>query len=234
MNFLSTNKLGAISLVFGPTLAFVMFLIQPGGLLIDPAPLSDPAGLVGAWQANAAMVKITAGLIMLGLALMAFGIYEVHVAHRGSRGDGLNMAGLALISVGVIAWLVVQSLSVTMASTFPSQPDAVQGDALSSPWNAVYLVRMSLLLSGGVAVSLGLLLFAISVLIDSRGTVFNILTWLATLAGLVGFIAWTVAIFDSSLLDSASSLGRGMYIIYVVWLITLGVRLAREEERDGG
>ena len=42
MNFLSTNKLGAISLVFGPTLAFVMFLIQPGGLLLDTAALSGP------------------------------------------------------------------------------------------------------------------------------------------------------------------------------------------------
>ena len=236
MTFLSTNKLGAISLVFGPTLAFVMFLIQPGGLLLDTAPLSDPAGLMGAWQANAAMVKITSGLIMLGLALMAFGMYEVHVAHRGSRGDGLNMAGLALISVGVIAWLAVQSLTITLASSLPGQADGAQGEmaaaAFSSQENAVYIIRMSLLLSGGVAVSLGVLLFALSVLIDSRGTVFNILTWLAALAGLVGVVAWTVAIFESSLLDSASSFGRGMYVIYVVWLITLGLRLAKEEERE--
>ena len=90
---------------------------------------------------------------------------------------------------------------------------------------------MSLLLSGGVAVSLGLLLFALSVLIDPQGTVFNILTWLAVVAGLVGAVAWTVAIFDSSMLDSATSLGRGMYLIYVAWLITLGLRLAKEEER---
>ena len=236
MNFLSTNKLGAISLVFGPTLAFVMFLIQPGGLLLDSAPLSDPAGLIGAWQANAAMVKITSGLIMLGLALMAFGMYEVHVAHRGSRGDGLNMAGLALISVGVIAWLAVHTLTITLASTFPHEANGAQGaltsDISSSPWNAIYMIRVSLLLSGGVAVSLGVLLFALSVLIDSRGTVFNILTWLASLAGLVGVVAWIVAIFESSLLDSASSFGRGMYVIYVVWLITLGVRLAKEEERE--
>lgn len=228
MNFLSTNKLGAISLVVGPTLAFVMFLIQPGGLLVDSAAMSDPAALIGAWKANAVMVKITSGLIMLGLALMAFGIYEVHVAHRGSRGDGLNMAGLALISLGVIAWLTVQSLTVTMATTFPGQAT----DLSSTPWGPVYLIRVSMLLTGGVAVSLGLLLFAISVLIDSQGTVLRILTWLAVLAGLVGVIAWTVAIFDTGLLDTASSLGRGMYIIYVIWLITLGVRLAKEEGEE--
>ena len=222
MNLLSTNKLGAISLVVGPTLAFVMFLIQPGGLLIDSTPGSDAMGLIGVWQANAVMVKVTAGFIMVGLALMAFGIYEVHVAHRGSRGDGLNMAGLALLSLGVVAWLTVQSLTITLASSFPAQ----------EAWLPVYTVRTSLLLSGGMGVGLGILLFAISVLIDSRGVVFGILTWLAVLAGLVGLIGWIVAIFDSNSMDSATSVARGMYIIYVVWLATLGIRLAREEEAE--
>ncbi len=223
MNLMSTNKLGAISLVVGPTLAFVMFLIQPGGLLIDSTPGSDAMGLIGVWQANAVMVKITSGFIMLGLVLMAFGIYEVHVAHRGSRGDGLNMAGLAALSLGVMAWLTVQSLSITLASSFPPQ------EALLP----VYTIRTSLLLSGGAGVGLGIALFAVSVLIDSRGTVFNILTGLAFLAGLLGMIGWVVAIFNSGAMDSATSVARGMYIIYVVWLATLGVRLAREEEERG-
>jgi len=222
MNLLSTNKLGAISLVVGPTLAFVMFLIQPGGLLIDSTPGSDSMGLIGVWQANAVMVKITSGLIMLGLALMAFGLYEVHVAHRGSRGDGLNMAGLALISVGVIAWLGVQSLTITLASTYPPE------DA----WMSVYAIRTSLLLTGGVAVGLGVSLFALSVLIDTRGIVFTILTWLAALAGLVGMAEWMVAIFNADAMDSATTVARSMYIVYVVWLITLGVRLAKEEEAE--
>ena len=130
------------------------------------------------------MVKITSGLIMLGLALMAFGMYEVHVAHRGSRGDGLNMAGLALISVGVIAWLAVQSLTITLASTLPGQAGGAQGEAFSSPWNAVYVIRMSLLLSGGVAVSLGLLLFALSVLIDPG------VPWSAFLTGWQSLPTW--------------------------------------------
>ena len=222
MNLLSTNKLGAISLVVGPTLAFVMFLIQPGGLLFDSTPGSDSMGLIGVWQANAVMVKITSGFVMLGLALMAFGLYEVHVAHRGSRGDGLNMAGLALISVGVIAWLGVQSLTITLASTYPPQ------DA----WMPIYAIRTSLLLTGGVAVALGISLFALSVLIDTRGIVFTILTWLAALAGLVGMAEWLVAIFNADAMDSATTVARSMYIVYVVWLITLGVRLAREEEEE--
>ena len=221
MNLLSTNKLGALSLVVGPTLAFIMFVIQPGGILIDTVPGSDAVGLIEVWQANEMLVKATSGLIMVGLMLMTFGVYEVHVAHRGSRGDGLNMAGLAAISLGVVAWLITHSLTITLAS--PSAPQEA--------WATTYLIRTSMLLSGGVGVSLGVLVFAISVLIDSRGTAFNILTWLAALAGLVGVIGWLIAICDASSMDSATTVARGMYIIYVVWLTALGVRLAREEGR---
>ena len=220
MNLLSTNKLGAISLIFGPILAFVMFLIQPGGLLIDSTPGSDAIGLIEVWQANPAMVKVTSGLIMLGLILMAFGMYEFHVAHRGSRGDGLNTAGLACFSLGGMAWLMLHSLTITLASSFSSQ----------EAWLPIYALRTSLLLSGGVGFSLGVSLFAISVLVDSRRTGFNILTWLAVLAGFVGMIGWIVAIFGSSSMDSAIAVARGMYIVYVVWLAALGVRLAKEEE----
>lgn len=222
MNLLSTNKLGAISLVVGPVLAFIMFLIQPGGILIDSVPGSDATRLIEVWRANEFFVKITSGLIVVGLMLMTFGVYEVHVAHRGSRGDGLNMAGLAAISLGVIAWVITQSLTITLASPFVTQ----------ETWLAIYNIRTSMLLSGGVAVGLGVLVFAISVLIDSRGMVFNILTWIAALAGLVGMIGWLVAIFNSGSMDAATAVARGMYIIYVVWLIALGIRLAREEEQE--
>ena len=225
MNLLSTNKLGALSLIVGPTLAFIMFLIQPGGVLIDTVPGSDATGLIEVWRANEILVKITSGLIIVGLMLMTFGVYEFHVAHRGSRGDGLNMAGLACMSLGVVAWMMAHSLTVTLAS-----PGSI---APPETWASTYSVRTSILLSGGAGVGLGVLLFAISVLIDSRGTtVFKILTAVAALAGLVGFIAWLTAILDTGSMDAATRIARGMYVIYVVWLITLGIRLVKEEKEE--
>ena len=41
-----------------------------------------------------------------------------------------------------------------------------------------------------------------------------------------------MAIFNTDAMDSATAVARGMYIIYVVWLITLGIRLAKEEEKE--
>ena len=116
---------------------------------------------------------------------------------------------------------MLHSLTITLASPFPPE----------EAWLSVYTIRTSLLISGGVGFSLGISLFAISVLVDSGRTVFTILTWLAVLAGLGGFIGWLAAIFSSSSgsMDSAITLARSMYIIYVVWLATLGVRLAKEE-----
>ena len=37
MGTISVNRLAGLSLIFGPIIAFVFFLIEPGGLLIDSA-----------------------------------------------------------------------------------------------------------------------------------------------------------------------------------------------------
>ena len=223
MNLLSTNKLGAISLIVGPVMAFVAFLLQPGGMLIEPVSPSDGQTMVAVWQASAALVKITAGFIMLGLMLMAFGLYEVHVAHRSNPGDGLSMAGLAALSLGIIAWLITQALGIALSSSL----------ATPATWDSVFLIRTFISLTGGVAVGLGVFFFAASVLVETRSGVLGILTWVAAVAGAVNMVAMGWGIFDTHSLDTASSIGRGMYIFYVVWLIALGLRLHGEEETQG-
>ena len=44
MGTISVNRLAGLSLIFGPIIAFVFFLIEPGGLLIDSATASDAVG----------------------------------------------------------------------------------------------------------------------------------------------------------------------------------------------
>ncbi len=219
MGALSTYKLGAIALVVGPLLSFVMFLIQPGGILIDAGEYSNPATLLGAWIGNAGLTKVTAALIAVGLMIMAFGIYEVHVAHRGSRGDGLNMAGLAFLSLGVVTWVFVQALTLPLANA--TTPEAAQ--------TTIYIIRTTLLTLGGIGSSAGLLLFTLGVAVDSQGTLLNRLSWIAALASLVSLVGWIIAALGGDSLDSGITIGRSMYIFWVIWLILVGRSLWREE-----
>ena len=48
MGTISVNRLAGLSLIFGPIIAFVFFLIEPGGLLIDSAKVSDAVGSITA------------------------------------------------------------------------------------------------------------------------------------------------------------------------------------------
>ena len=53
-------------------IAFVFFLIEPGGLFIDSADASDAVGNITAKAYNAALTNITNMVIILGLALILF------------------------------------------------------------------------------------------------------------------------------------------------------------------
>ena len=48
MGTISVNRLAGLSLIFGPLIAFVFFLIEPGGMFIDSATASDSVGNITA------------------------------------------------------------------------------------------------------------------------------------------------------------------------------------------
>ena len=87
MSTLSLNKLGGLSLVLGPLLAFAFFLIQPGGLLIESAKPSDSAALIAAAADNVVLSNLTAIVIALGIIMTTYGMYVVQAGLRGS-GNG--------------------------------------------------------------------------------------------------------------------------------------------------
>ena len=49
---MSLERMGGLALIVGPVLAFVMFLLQPGGILIDTAAPSDPIATINALADN--------------------------------------------------------------------------------------------------------------------------------------------------------------------------------------
>ena len=73
MGTIAVNRLAGLSLIFGPVIAFVFFLVEPGGLIIDSAEVSDAVGSITAKGANAALTNVTNIAIILGLALILSG-----------------------------------------------------------------------------------------------------------------------------------------------------------------
>ena len=73
MGAISANKLGGASLLLGPVLALVFFLLQPGGLLIDRVETSDAAGTITAYASNPALTRVTSMVIALGLVMTLYG-----------------------------------------------------------------------------------------------------------------------------------------------------------------
>ena len=150
------NLLGGLSLAVGAPLAFIFFLIQLGGLFVATTEVSDATGTMAATSSYPALTNLTAMVIALGLAMMAFGLYAVQSSIRSGGGmlDALTKAGFILLAYGILGWILAQGLMFILAEQ-SSEP--------------VYLVRLAILLMSGLLVALGFLLFSLA--LATRGSV---------------------------------------------------------------
>ncbi len=154
MGTISLNRLGAWSLIVGPVLAFVFFLIQPGVLFIERADPTDGMASVAALSSNGALTNLTALVAPLGLVMTVFGIYVVQTGLRGNgSGDALSRSALALILTGNVGWVMSSGLLFSLAGA---------EDAAGPVAQAVFAVRSGITLVSSVAVALGFGLFAVA------------------------------------------------------------------------
>ncbi len=222
---MSMGRLGALALIVGPVLAFVMFLLQPGGIIIDTAEPSDPIAAINALTGNPAMANITVPLICLGLMIMAFGMYALQVSTRSSGiGDAATRMGLAFILIGLLSWIAGQG--VALAITIGLEDETVN---FLTP---LFVARVAATLLGGMAVSLGFLVFSLSMPADG-----NVDAWVNRIVGVLSAVSlaafyWAAAVGGD--LDQGLALGRSLYVIWVAWMVYRGVRLMKREGASVG
>ncbi len=223
MGTISVNRLAGLSLIFGPTIAFVFFLIEPGGLLIDSAALSNAVGSITAKGANATLTNITNIGIILGLMLILSGLYALmrNVTLQGN-GKALVQMGFFIILVGLIGWILAGGMDFILA-------DAQTSDQIreSVP---VYYVGSAFLYSGGIAFGFGGFIFALGL---SRRDDFNrIVSLLAALVSLAVMVFFMVAILNNEGSDTFVTLARGCYVLLVIWYGYLGLGLMNRPDPD--
>ena len=223
MGTISVNRLAGLSLIFGPIIAFVFFLIEPGGLLIDSAEVSDAAGTVKAkGGGNAALTNVTNIAIILGLSLILSGLYALmrNVTLQGN-GKALAQMGFFMILVGLTGWILASGMDFILA-------DAQTGDIERSV--PIYYVGSALLNAGGITLGFGGFIFALG--LSTRDDFNQIVSLLAAVVSLAVMVFFVIAILSNDSRDTFISLARAFYVLLVIWYGYLGFGLMKRPDPD--
>ena len=223
MGTISVNRLAGLSLIFGPVIAFVFFLVEPGGLIIDSADVSDAIGSITAKGANAALTNVTNIGIILGLALILSGLYALmrNVTLQGN-GKALAQMGFFMIFVGLAGWILAGGMDFILADAQTS--DQITGSV------PVYYAGSALFYAGGIALGFGGSIFALG--LSTRDDFNSIISLLAALVSLAVMVFFMVAIFHNDGRDTFITLARGFYVLLVIWYGYLGFGLMNRPDPD--
>ncbi len=223
MGTISVNRLAGLSLIFGPVIAFVFFLLEPGGLLIDSAEVSDAVGIITAKGTNAALTNVTNIGVILGLALILSGLYALmrNVTLKGN-GKALVQMGFFMVFVGLTGWILSSGIDFILA-------DAQTSDQISGSV-PVYYVGSALLYAGGIALGFGGFIFALG--LSTRDDFNRVISLLAALVSVAVMAFFMAAVLDNANRDTFIGLARGLYVLLVIWYGYLGFGLMNRPDPD--
>ncbi len=223
MGAISVNRLAGLSLILGPIIAFVFFLIEPGGLLIDSADVSDAVGSITAKGANAALTNVTNIGIILGLVIILSGLYALmrNVTLQGN-GKALVQMGFFMIFIGLTGWILAGGMDFILADAQTS--DQIMGSV------PVYYIGSALLYAGGITLGFGGFIFALG--LSTRDDFNRIISLLAALVSLAVMVFFIIAVLSNDGLDTFITLARGFYVLLVIWYGYLGFVLMNRPDPD--
>ncbi len=223
MGTISVNRLAGLSLIVGPIIAFVFFLIEPGGLLIDSAAASDAIGSITAKSANATLTNVTNIAIILGLALILSGLYALmrNVTLQGN-GKAFVQMGFFMLFVGLTGWILSGGMDFILAGAQTS--DQIRESV------PVFYVGSALLYAGGLAVGFGGFIFALG--LSTRDDFNQVISLLAALVSLAVMVFFMMAILNNDGRDTFLTLARGCYVLLVIWYGYLGFGLMNRPDPE--
>ena len=223
MGTISVNRLAGLSLIFGPIIAFVFFLIEPGGLLIDSADVSDAVGSITAKGANAALTNVTNIAIILGLALILSGLYALmrNVTLQGN-GKAFVQMGFFMMFVGLTGWIFSGGIDFILADAQTS--DQIMGSV------PVFYAGSALFYAGGITLGFGGFIFALG--LSTRDDFNRIISLLAALVSLAVMVFFMMAVLNNDARDTFISLARSFYVLLVIWYGYLGFGLMNRPDPD--
>ena len=223
MGTISVNRLAGLSLILGPVVAFVFFLVEPGGLIIDRADVSDAVGIITAKGSNAALTNVTNMAIIFGLALILSGLYALmrNVTLEGN-GKAFVQMGFFMVFVGLTGWILAGGTDFILADA--QTPEQITGTI------PVYYAGSALFYAGGITLGLGGSIFALG--LSTRDDFSRAISLLAALVSLAVMAFFMTAILSNDDRDTFISLARGFYVLLVIWYGYLGVGLMNRPDPE--
>ena len=231
MNTNSVNKLEALALIFGPVLALLSFMVEPGGMLIDSVAPRDAAGKITALASNSTMSHVVSLLIPLGLLLMIYGLAGVNraiVINRAIAEDdtpaALSRFGILSMTLGGFGWILSEGTTHILAETRIQSEQAIQAAI------PVHEMGLAITLISSMVVSVGVLAFSLS--LSARDTMgFQKVASLTIAAvSIVSLVALIIGYSAPN--ETMVTLGRLCYFPWVIWFVILGVRFYSREPSD--
>ena len=203
-------------MILGPFLALVFFLLEPGGMIFDPAPSDDPVGNITALASNSTMAHITALGVPLGLILMLYGLAGINRVMEESMAAALSRLGIMFMMVGAFGWILASGLNHILAAT------AIESERALETAIAIYRVDSGITMISSIAVATGFLAFnlGMAALFPSGP-----LRMGAVVIAVVSLVALIALITGHTVPDETMiTLSRACYFPWVIWSVVLGVK----------
>jgi hypothetical protein len=212
---ISVGTLGSWSLILGPVIALVCYMIAPGVMLIDQADPASAVDRIGAIQANTELAQVTSLLIPIGVIMLLYGLTVV--GGGGGNGEALSRLGILLFTFAAVGWTVELSTAGVLAGLSPAHAGAIGG--------VVYAIGHGVGTIASILGALGILCFALGM--SARDGINRNFALLVALASIVALVANVIGATDSSQEETMAMI-RGIYFIVITaWSVTLGLGLRK-------
>lgn len=217
----TVNRLEALALIVGPTVALAFFLLEPGGVLIDSVDSTDAEGKIEALTSYPILSHVVGLVVPLGLIVMLYGMAGINRAIvQEDTAAAVSRFGILCVTMGGFGWILAQGLSHVLAETDVDSAQALQASI------ALHRVDESITVISSLVISLGLMAFSLGLSARDSLGFHKIAALVITAVSVVSLVALVIG--HSAPSEAMVSVGRACYFPWAIWCAILGVRFLKE------
>lgn len=214
------NKVESMGLIVGPVMALLFFLLEPGGIVIDPAEPGDALGNITALASNPALAHVSSLMVPLSILLMIFGVAGVSRVMQGeTMSGGLSRLGILCMAIGGAGWILAAGLNHVLAQTSMESEQSLQQAMV------IYRVDSGLTIISSVVVAFGVLAFSLGLSATYPRGFGRTAALVIAAVSIIALIAFIIGHIGPS--PDMMRVARACYFPWVAWFVYVGVNFLK-------